>query len=280
MKFSVSSYKKTLFIAIAMLFSISQSIFAQTEKPKNLVLYDTQPYHFGFIVGLNQMSYVFDYKDSYQNVMYGFLDDNGETDNVINRVHSNIFDSDTILFHNRSVTPKYKPSFTVGIVGNLRLGKRFDLRLIPSLSFGDKYVDYTYEIIRSKERDVIDWDFEHTSIVHDETKLFVTVIDLPLHIKYKSKRYNNFAAYIIAGCDTRFDLSPLWSDKKMIKSKVFDFAAEIGTGVDFYTHFFKFGIEAKMSFGTLNTLNHKNNQYDSSINGLHNRMFQVSLTFE
>ena len=102
------------------------------------------------------------------------------------------------------------------------------------------------------------------------------------------------AAYVIAGGNFKIDLA---SQKKSqvdvqnaqgetvtvtdnIRVKRVDIAAEIGTGFDFYTHFFKFGIEAKMSFGLLNIMNSQDLIYDSSIDGLHNRMFQVSLTFE
>lgn len=273
MKYDFSSYKKTLFVALAMLFVVPQVLLAQTEKPKNLLLYDQQPYHFGFIVGINQMAYTFDYKNEYQNILYGFQEHQGYDHDlvILDRVHDGIFDKDDIIFTNQEVVSAYKPGFTVGVVGNLRLAKYFDLRLIPSLSFGEKFVSYNYCIEGSNNK---------KSYKTDATTARVVTIDLPLLVKYRSKRHNNFAAYIIAGGNPRFDLSPLYSGKKMIKSRVFDLAAEIGTGVDFYNGYFKFGIEAKMSFGLLNTLNYQNNQYDASINGLHNRMFQLSLTFE
>lgn len=262
---------------------IPQSVQAQKTKVPNLLLYDDQPYHFGFIIALNNMNYAFDYKSKYQNDLYGFLQQNDLADQdpiIINRVHESNFDTDTILFNTRSIEPNIRYGFTVGIVGNLRLGKYFDLRFIPSLSFGNKSINYTYNVIRSKYRNIIDWDFENAKITQATTSVFVTIIDLPIHIKYKSKRYNNIAAYIIAGGNPRFDLSPLWSDKKNLHNKIFDFAAEIGAGFDYYTGYFKMGIEAKFSFGLLDVLDKRNNQYDASIEGLKNRMFQLSLTFE
>ena len=67
---------------------------------------------------------------------------------------------------------------------------------------------------------------------------------------------------------------------KNIKVKRADIAAEIGAGVDFYTGYFKFGVEAKWSFGLLDIMDPQGKIYDSSMNGLRDRMFHISLTFE
>ena len=279
MKFNISSYKKALFIAIAMLFVVPQSLFAQTEKPKNLLLYDTQPYHFGFIIGLNQMSYAINYKENYQLI--------GHASTEYPSLNDEFYDQNATFYVN-TITPVFEPGFTVGVVGNLRLGKHFDLRLIPSLSFGSRTLEYDFYRESMKDNKlVIDYSRKKKSI-------FSTFVEFPLQVKCKSKRYNNVAAYVIAGGNFKIDLA---SQKKSqvditnaqgepitvtdnIRVKRVDVAAEIGTGFDFYTHFFKFGIEAKMSFGLLNVMNPQDLIYDSSIDGLHNRMFQVSLTFE
>ena len=50
-----------------------------------------------------------------------------------------IFADSLRLLH---VETKPTIGFTVGIVGNLKLGKYFDLRLVPSLAFGERYLDY------------------------------------------------------------------------------------------------------------------------------------------
>ncbi len=279
MKFSISSYRKAFFAVFIALFIIPQSLFAQHEKPKNLLLYDTQPYHFGFIIGMNQMSYAINYKADYQLIGHDATEYPSTNDEFYNQ---------NSIYYVNSITPVFEPGFTVGVVGNLRLGKYFDLRLIPSLSFGSRTVEYNFY----KER-VIDTK-KITDYSTKKKSIFSTFVEFPLQVKYKSKRYNNVAAYIIAGGNFKIDLA---SQKKSqvditnaqgekitvtdnIRVKRVDLAAEIGTGFDFYTHFFKFGIEAKMSFGLLNVMDSQGLIYDSSIDGLHNRMFQVSLTFE
>ena len=242
-------------------------------------MYDMQPYHFGFIIGLNQMSYSINYKDDYQIIGHESTEYPSQSDTYYNQ---------SATYYVRSITPIFEPGFTVGVVGNLRLGKYFDLRLIPSLSFGSRTMEYKFfRFIPNTDKDVMPYNTVKKSI-------FSTFVELPLQIKCKSKRYNNIAAYVIAGGNFKIDLA---SQKKSqvditnaqgetitvtdnIRVKRVDIAAEIGTGFDFYTHFFKFGIEAKMCFGLLNVMDPQGLIYDSSINGLHNRMFQLSMTFE
>ena len=272
------SYKKLIFVVMMLLCVIPQNMVAQKTKSPNLWLYDEKPYHFGFIIALNSMSYAIDCAEGYQNNLYQFVDNTGIPGKnpilIDERVHDDIFDSDKLMFYNRSVTSALNYGFSVGIVGNLRLGKYFDLRLIPSLSFGSRSITYNYEIIKDK-------DFDNPKLTSSTTSVLTTIMEFPLHIKYKSKRYNNLAAYIICGGNPKLDFSLLWmNDQKKAQNKVFDFAAEIGAGFDFYTHFFKFGIEAKFSLGLLNVLDKRNNQYDATMNSMHNRMFQLSFTFE
>ena len=280
------SYKKLLFAVVMLLCIIPQNIMAQNAKVPNLWLYDEKPYHFGFIIALNNMSYAIDCKENYQNALYQFkehpdLEEYSPT--TVNRIsggNGDIFDDDNLLFYNRSIVSVPHTGFTVGIVGDLRLGRYFDLRLIPSLSFGTKIIKYNYDFAEYTkiENDV----YMNISKSYEESSsILATIMEFPLHIKYKSKRHHNLAAYVIGGGNPKLDFSFLFNkDAKRIQAKTFDFAAEIGAGFDYYTHYFKMGIEAKFSFGLLDVLDKCNNQYDASINSLKNRMFQVSLTFE
>ena len=273
------SYKKALLIIGLVLCMIPQIIVAQNEKPKNLLLYDNQPYHFGFIIGYNQMSYSMKYNEGYQLVEH----DASEYPSTVDTY----FNPDS-KYYVRSIAPVPESGFTVGVVGNLRLGKYFDLRLIPSLSFGTRTIEYQFY----RDSDNVP---EYESINFSKKKsIFSTFIELPLQVKYRSKRLNNVAAYIIAGGNFKFDLA---SQKKSqvdiqnaqgeeitvtdnIRVKKTDIAAEIGAGFDFYTGYFKFGIEVKMSYGLLNIMDSQNLIYDSSLKSIHNKTFQVSLTFE
>ncbi len=274
MKFTLSSFKKVLFAIGIMFVMIPQSVMAQSEKPKNLLLYDNQPYHFGFIIGYNQMSYAIKLNEGYQLVPHS----SSEYPNT------DSYASQDATYYVRSITPVPEPGFVVGVVGNLRLGKYFDLRLIPSLSFGSRTIEYQFY----RELNGVTTNFSK------KKSIFTTFVEFPLQVKYRSKRLNNIAAYVIAGGNFKIDLA---SQKKSqvdinneqgetqtitdnIKVKRTDLAAEVGAGFDFYTGHFKFGVEAKMSFGLFNILDSQNLIYDSSIKSIQNRTFQISLTFE
>jgi len=94
-----------------------------------------------------------------------------------------------------------------------------------------------------------------------------TFVEFPLHVKYRSKRLNNAAAYLIGGVNYKLDLA---SQKKKI----------VTVGWDFYTNFFKFGTELKMSYGLSNILLKDNLIYSSSVSSMSNKVFQISFTFE
>ena len=257
MKIQSGILKHLLIIISAIIVAVPSSVSAQTKKPMNLRNYDNQPYHFGFILGYNQMSYSFNYIDNYQKKKHYYT---GSQEPEIQK--------DTCYV--RSIESKPNPGFTVGVVGNMRLGRYFDLRFIPSLNFGTRTITYH---IYNEDRDLY---------IEYNKSIFSLFVEFPLLVKYKSKRINNVAAYLVGGANTKIDLA---SQKKLQASNNInvnraDVAAEIGAGFDFYTGYFKFGIEVKMGFGLLNILDKQNTIYDSSIENLHNRTFQVSLTFE
>ena len=67
-KIKIMSFKKILTTLAVLLFLFVQNVEAQRNIPKNLPTYDDKPYHFGFILGYNQMLYSINYVDNYQNI--------------------------------------------------------------------------------------------------------------------------------------------------------------------------------------------------------------------
>lgn len=261
-------------LCISIISCLASDVLAQEKKPMNMPVYDNEPYHYGFIIGLNQMFYSIDFKDGYKDQIY---------DKSLFPSISGISDSTIVECGINDIRPGIKPGFTVGVVGNLRLAKYFDLRLIPSLSLGDKIVYYNISVATKNDgiKDVA---------IYSETDH--VCIELPIQLKYRSKRNNNTAAYIIAGANYKIDM---YSRKNMYEMDVNskqttkptaiitnrqDIAAEIGAGFDFYTGYFKLGVEIKMSYGLLDVAKHDNYIYTNSFDSLKNRTFQLSLTLE
>lgn len=206
---------------------------------ENLPKYDTENYHFGFALCINRMDFAIHPKTVYKDSLF--------------------------VIQSR---PEW--GFNIGIVSNLRLNNYADLRFVPTLSFGDRILNYTLNV--------------GTSVIQTSKKIESTFIDFPLFLKYKSKRLNNVRAYVIAGAQYSIDLASQAKkrDKKndLVKLKQNDFLYQIGVGFDFYLVHFKFATELKMSYGVRDLLKRDNTIYTNSIDKLNSKIFQLSFLFE
>jgi hypothetical protein len=191
----------------------------------------------------------------------------------------NIQNTECLYVYN--IETKQTPGFTVGIIGSKRLGRYFDLRLIPSLSFSERRMRY----------DVAVKDLEGDITMKTFTKsIGTTFVEFPLNIKYRSKRYNNIGAYIMGGVNPKIDLASQKDNKEVdgqgnefinnLVTKRFDLAGELGAGFDIYNQWFKMGIEVKMSYGMLDIVKNEAFIYTAPIDKLRNKLFQVSLIVE
>ena len=268
---------------------------AQRRTVRYLANYENEPYHFGFLLAYNQMMYTIQAVEEYQNM---------SLPTTPNPWPQGPFDASRIPYlYVYNIETRQTPGFTVGIIGSKRLGRYFDLRFIPSLSFSDRQLDYT--IATQDVNGVV------TVLPKPENKpIFTTFVEFPLNIKYRSKRYNNIGAYLMAGINPKLDLA---SQKKNtittflydangniildpngepvtttlinnLVTKRFDCAAEIGVGFDIYNQWFKMGVEIKMSYGFLDIVKRSMGGntliYTAPIDQLRNKMFQFSLIFE
>lgn len=247
--------------AIALILLTAAPAQAQKRGVMNLPNYNHSKYHFGFILALNQMHFTVQMNEGFQRVTYDSLQS------------PDIF-ADSL--HLLNVESKPTIGFTVGIVGNLKLGKYFDLRLIPSLAFGERSLDYYMAA----------FDDGQLSFVQINKSVTSAHIDIPLHVRYRSKRVHNFGAYVLGGAKYVLDLAATRTQKKeadnetLVKLRKHDIAAEIGAGFEFYNAWFKFGIEVKMSYGLFNLLQDEDNIYTGGIASLKSKVWQISFTFE
>jgi hypothetical protein len=259
---------KRVFILLAVLTSVGNAYSQRGFQ--NLKEYDYEPYHFGFLLGYNQMGFSLQQNTD---VIYSAFRSTS-TSFLPADYNSKPGESASLT----SVEPKPTPGFTIGIVGSLRVSDHFDLRCIPSLSFGER--DLVYNYITLNPNIPIDTMSEVQSIKS-------TMLELPLDLKYKGDRINNMRPYILGGIKYVMDLS---SDAKkktdlsgvfVSKLKQSDLYGELGAGFDLYFDWFKMGIEAKMSYGLRDILVRDTpSMYTTSINRLNSKVFQLSLTFE
>ena len=248
----------TVFLVLT--FSITYNANAQRRKVLNLPTYNQQPYHFGFILGINHMLFAIKPVDNLANIKW----DPDQSPDVF---------GDSMYVYN--VTSSPTPGFSVGILANLRLGRFTDLRFIPTLAFGERLLNYN--ILRYRNGEPL--------FVEIQKSITSTIVEIPLEFRYKSKRVNNVGAYVLGGLKYSLDLA---SQKKenggeanaTVKLHRNDLSAEVGVGFEFYTTYFKFGTEVKMGYGLRNLIIPEDNIYSGSIDQLRSKIFLLSFTFE
>ncbi len=230
----------TVFLALGSTFNAN----AQREKPKNLPNFDSKRLHFGFLLGYGSASFYMNQKPDFS------------------------FEDSLLVLE-----VKKQPGFSLGIVSELHLNKNIGVRFLPSLSFQDRALHYTF-----LEAD--------SSLKFTEKRVESTFLDFPINLKLRTDRVNNFAAYIVTGAKYSMDMASQQdvnnavSDDITVKIRKNDISAEIGGGTDFFLKYFKFGIELKLSVGLNNVLVPENTKWSAPISKLRTRMVHLTFTFE
>lgn len=258
--------KKIVFFLV--LFLCCTLGYAQRKRVLNLSNYDHKLFHWGFSLGINTVDYGLRFHPTMgDNPAY---EHNGAWKDDAEQVVS----SDKL----RADLMTIKSGFTVAIVTDFRLGRYFNLRFLPGLSFGERQLTYTrngeympiYNIYTGS-------DDQQTITVNS------TFLDFPLLVKYKSSRLNNQKPYILAGMAYRQDVSRT-GEEDLINLHGGSWYAEFGVGLDSYLPFFKFSTELKFSIG-LNSLiadapTEQRAYYAQSIQSITSNIFTLSFHFE
>lgn len=265
--FSTSTFNgksvKRIFGVILLLLLFVRGV-AQPVKQNHLTTFDDKLLHFGFSLGINTLDF------SVRNYLPigespGFFPQNWAGDPK----QINIYD--TV----RADVGGLIPGFTVSMVSNLRLGRDFDLRFLPGLSFGERKLTYNIPVL-DNSRDYVNNEYDYS--------LKSTFLDFPLLIKYKAIRINNGRPYVVFGGAYRIDISKSAS-QDLVGLKRSGFYAELGGGWDSYLPFFRFSLEAKVSLGLNNQLgagpdNTQRHYYTDAIRSLRSNIFTLSVHFE
>jgi hypothetical protein len=248
-------------ILLVCLFSTG-NLFAQKPKVQNLNDFDLAPYHFGFILGVNKMFFAIKPTENFQYIKF-------------DPTHTPDINTDSTYIQGIESNPT--TGFVIGIVSNLRLAEYFDLRFIPSLSFGEREMLYSFKTYRGNPAKV-----ENIEVAK---KVQSTFVEFPLYVRYKGQRINNVRPYILGGAKYALDLAS--NSKKKDESNNINVAivkndlyAELGVGFDFYTAWFKFGTEVKMAYGFRDILKRDHTIYTAGVDRLNSRLFQLSFSFE
>ena len=264
--------KKTIKTALFLLLALTylNEGHAQGRKIMYLQTYDWAPYHFGLQAGVNFMDYKLIMKENYQNEMHYDFDDLSN----MSGIGQEGFQYYQILSVERDTTGSIKhipkPGFSVGLVGDMRLGDYFNLRFSPTFSLSEINVGYTLQIHYT------DTILTRVTTSHHP---YLCCLEFPFHLKYRSKRYNNIGVYLLTGLNPKVYFRSKTVD--WIKTKPLDVAFEVGTGLDIYNQWFKMGVELRFAFGIFNILaDDQVSYYGHPLEGLKNKQLLLSFTFE
>lgn len=175
----------------------------------------------------------------------------------------------------QGVTSYYAPGFHIAIIGDMRLGKWFNLRLLPGVTLVTREISYA-------------WEPTYLSTHHlaERSRNVESVYgDIPLELKFRAVRYGNFRPYLTGGASYGFDFASLrknrnQTNQSIIRLQASDLRYSMGVGFDVFLRYVKFAIEMKMTFGLLDLKVEDPDVYISSFDYLNTRTFMLSFTFE
>ena len=158
----------------------------------------------------------------------------------------------------------------VAVIGNMKLGKYFDFRIIPGFSFIDRKFLFIDAITEAEE------------IRNVESVLF----QVPFQVRFKSDPFHDMRWYVLTGAKYSYDgasNAAIREDqaKRLLIISPHDFSVEVGAGCQFFFPFFIFSPEIKYSQGIGNILIYNGDLIHSNvIEKVLSRTFTISLHFE
>lgn len=233
----------TFITIIVLILAGKPSMQAQLNRTlQNQPYADQKMYHLGFMIGLNAQNMIL--------TNTGVKDNNGQA-----------------WFADIA---SYKPGFSVGIIGDRYLNEYFNIRIVPSLHFGEKKITFR----------------EQTSGEEYKKNFRCNYVSLPLQVKFNAGRINNYRPYLLAGGYTNMDISN--ERDKALRFKKMDYGLEFGVGCNFYLPLFKLCPELKFSLGLTDIINKNNSdlteleilKYRNSVSSGKTRMISLIFNFE
>ena len=159
--------------------------------------------------------------------------------------------------------------FHIQAVASARLTDNLELRFLPGVAFGQRELTF----------------YRGDKIYGKPQQLESSYIELPILLKYKSKRINNYRGFLVGGLNPRFDLAKTYreEDDMYMDLKLNNLCYELGGGFDFYFPYFKLSIELRGSWGMFNTLNRRSTphpEYQNAISKLRSSVYMLSFYIE
>lgn len=236
--------KKQLLSLFVLLF-VFLSISAQKTKIENLPNFDKKPWNFGYYLGINQNSFVVDYRPS--------------------------------NFSNTKVKVEPHIGFIIGVMVEKRLHKNLSLRFEPGLISNSKNLYFSNDngsfLVKKDSLREVSATFMHLPLLFKFSSDRLRNIK-PYVVGGFSLDYN-FSAN---------DKNPDDNFSGQFRTKRWNTMYEVGVGIDFYTPYFKFSPSIRGLFNMNNELVDDNqgaaSPWTGPIERLTTRGIFLKLTFE
>jgi hypothetical protein len=231
-------------VAVLGLLVSAQTSFAQLRDNVNLPDTDEKSYHIGIVIM-------------------------GATSRFQINHHPAFLQSDSILATN----PENTAGLGIGGMHTFRISNHFEARIVfPQLLFVNKAISYEIK-------------YPTTGETRFMTKTIESILlGVPVQLKFKSDRINNFRVYVMGGFKYETDLASKARAKNaedIVKLKSADFGIEAGMGFNFYMRYFILSPEIKISNGISNVHSRDANlKFSSVIDKIQSRQIIFSLIFE
>jgi hypothetical protein len=178
----------------------------------------------------------------------------------------------------RDIYVKKSVGFNVGLIGNLRINNFIDLRLEPGLLITTRELYYSTDYFQGLQ-------YSNNDLIREVKS---TYIHIPLLVKFSTKRINNFKPFIVGGFSTALNLSsnqdnPDDNSNGQFRTTKNSLFYELGFGIDFYLHNFKFTPSIRGLFGINDELvrdDDPNSPWTSNINSMKTRGLFINFTFQ
>jgi len=205
-------WQKIIFAALLVCVLAHQNSFSQSAKyiPKHQQHYEDKAIHYGFLFALPYTRFRFTHSEHYVT--------NGDSINLI--------------------TAPSVAGFRMGLVGNLYLNERWDIRTTPSVSLYDRVLEYQFANGKSR-RELRE----------------ATWIELPILLKYKSKRRMNSRMYMLGGITLGTETNVRRRSQpgsERLNAKSYDVTLDYGFGFEQFLAYTKFSPELRFSHGLVN----------------------------
>lgn len=237
--------KLTGIVAVLTFLMLSRSSVAQLRDRLNLPDDDEKSYHIGIVIM-------------------------GASSRFQISHHPQFLQNDSIL----AVYPENNLGLGIGGMHTFRISDHFEARVVfPQLLFANKSITY--------ELKYPDPETKSTTVKQNVESI---LLGIPVQLKFRSDRINNFRVYMMGGFKYETDLASKARAKNaedLIKLKSNDYGIEAGLGFNFYMRYFILSPEIKISNGLSNSHSRDPNlKFSNVVDKMQSRMVVFSLIFE